>query len=85
MVARYVANHFSKEVAPTIGASFFSCKVNVEDTAVKMQLWDTAGQERFKAMAPMYYRNANASILVFDISQYTSFVEIKAWVQELQR
>lgn len=36
-------------------------------------------------MAPMYYRNANAALLVFDISKYTSFMEIKGWVQELQR
>lgn len=36
-------------------------------------------------MAPMYYRNANAALLVFDISQYNSFLEIKSWVSELQR
>lgn len=52
---------------------------------VKMQVWDTAGQERFRAMAPMYYRNANAALLVFDISKYNSFIEIKSWVQELIR
>ncbi|TMW40671.1 hypothetical protein DOY81_014249, partial [Sarcophaga bullata] len=48
-------------------------------------IWDTAGQERFKAVAPMYYRNANAAILVFDLSQYRTFKEIKSWVQELHR
>lgn len=36
-------------------------------------------------MAPLYYRNANAALLVFDLTQYNSFVEIKSWVQELQR
>ena len=33
----------------------------------------------------MYYRNANAAILVFDLSQYRTFKEIKSWVQELHR
>lgn len=36
-------------------------------------------------MAPMYYRNANAAFLVFDITQYNSFMAIKSWVTELQR
>jgi GTPase SAR1 and related small G proteins len=45
------------------------------------QVWDTAGQERFRSMAPMYYRNANAALLVFDITQYHSFAAIKTWVK----
>lgn len=32
-------------------------------------------------MAPMYYRNANAAILVFDITQYFTFTSIKSWVK----
>lgn len=36
-------------------------------------------------MAPLYYRNANAALLVFDLTQYNSFNDIKSWVQELQR
>lgn len=50
-----------------------------------LQIWDTAGQERFRAVAPMYYRNANAAILVFDLTQYKTFTEIKSWIQELHR
>ncbi|XP_011258558.1 ras-related protein RabJ isoform X2 [Camponotus floridanus] len=48
-------------------------------------VWDTAGQERFRSMAPMYYRNANAAMLVFDLTQYNSFAAIKGWVKELQQ
>jgi Ras-related protein Rab-21 len=52
---------------------------------VALQVWDTAGQERFRSMAPMYYRNANAALLVFDITSLSSFTAIKGWVKELQR
>lgn len=48
-------------------------------------MWDTAGQERFRAVAPMYYRNANAAILVFDLSQHKTYRDLKMWAQELQR
>ncbi|KAF7395146.1 hypothetical protein HZH66_008320 [Vespula vulgaris] len=49
------------------------------------KVWDTAGEERFKSMAPMYYRNANAAMLVFDVTRYNSFTAIKNWVTELKR
>ncbi|XP_048477730.1 ras-related protein RABF2b isoform X2 [Plutella xylostella] len=84
MVVRYIGKMFSKHISPTIGASFFTCKINLEDATVKLQVWDTAGQERFRSMAPMYYRNANAALLVFDISSTMSFNSIKSWVKELQ-
>ncbi|KAL0809532.1 hypothetical protein ABMA28_011068 [Loxostege sticticalis] len=84
LVVRYIGKMFSKHISPTIGASFFTCNISVEDSRVKLQVWDTAGQERFRSMAPMYYRNANAALLVFDISSAASFAAIKGWVKELQ-
>lgn len=36
-------------------------------------------------MAPMYYRNANAAMLVFDLTQYHTFAAIKGWVKELRQ
>ncbi|XP_068622366.1 uncharacterized protein [Battus philenor] len=85
LVVRYIGKMFSKHISPTIGASFFTCNINLQEARVKLQVWDTAGQERFRSMAPMYYRNANAALLVFDITSVASFAAIKSWVKELQR
>lgn len=49
-----------------------------------MQIWDTAGQERFRAMAPMYYRNASVAVVCFDIMDEESFQKMKDWVEELR-
>ncbi|CAH4029468.1 ras-related protein Rab-31 [Pieris brassicae] len=84
LVVRYIGKMFSKHISPTIGASFFTCNINVDDSRVKLQVWDTAGQERFRSMAPMYYRNANAALLVYDITSTSSFAAIKGWVKELK-
>ena len=32
-------------------------------------------------MVPVYYRGANAAILVFDITNYSTFTDVQTWVQ----
>ncbi|ESO95115.1 hypothetical protein LOTGIDRAFT_215280 [Lottia gigantea] len=85
VVIRYVGGMFSKAVSPTIGASFFTYKLSLDNYRVKLQVWDTAGQERFRSMAPMYYRKANAAMLLYDITSPDSFYDIKDWVKELKK
>lgn len=85
VVIRYVGGMFSKAVSPTIGASFFTYKLTLNNYRMKLQVWDTAGQERFRSMAPMYYRKANAAMLVYDITSEDSFYDIKDWVSELKK
>ena len=54
----------------TIGAAFLTQTISLdENTTVKFEIWDTAGQERYKSLAPMYYRNANCAVVVYDITQ----------------
>lgn len=54
----------------TIGAAFLTQTITLDDTTtVKFEIWDTAGQERYKSLAPMYYRNANCAVVVYDITQ----------------
>lgn len=44
----------------------------MDDTTVKFEIWDTAGQERYHSLAPMYYRGAQAAIVVYDITNQVS-------------
>jgi small GTP-binding protein len=84
LVLRYIEGQYCPSQESTIGAFYLQKKVSLKDgRAIKMQLWDTAGQERFRAMAPMYYRNAAVAIICFDITNEESFVKMKEWVEEL--
>ncbi|KAG0016831.1 hypothetical protein BGZ81_011026 [Podila clonocystis] len=85
LVVRYVQRSFSANCTSTIGASFMTKKLVVDNCKVRLQIWDTAGQERFRSMAPMYYRGANAAILVYDITSEDSFRDMSTWVQELRK
>ncbi|NXY39678.1 RAB5C protein, partial [Pomatorhinus ruficollis] len=69
----------------SLAAAFLTQTVCLDDTTVKFEIWDTAGQERYHSLAPMYYRGAQAAIVVYDITNTDTFVRAKNWVKELQR
>ncbi|KAK2561522.1 Ras-related protein Rab-5B [Acropora cervicornis] len=66
-------------------AAFLTQTVCLDDTTVKFEIWDTAGQERYHSLAPMYYRGAQAAIVVYDITSQDTFGRAKNWIKELQR
>ncbi|XP_066500560.1 RAB5A, member RAS oncogene family, b [Hoplias malabaricus] len=85
LVIRFVKGQFHEFQESTIGAAFLTQTVCLDDTTVKFEIWDTAGQERYHSLAPMYYRGAQAAIVVYDITNKESFARAKNWVKELQR
>uniref|UniRef100_A0A4W6CGP9 small monomeric GTPase n=1 Tax=Lates calcarifer TaxID=8187 RepID=A0A4W6CGP9_LATCA len=68
LVLRFVKGQFHEFQESTIGAAFLTQTVCLDDTTVKFEIWDTAGQERYHSLAPMYYRGAQAAIVVYDIT-----------------
>ena len=66
---------------PTIGAF---CEIqnitNINGKDVKAVIWDTAGQERFRAISPIYIRNSNIVVLVYDVNNRESFENMKEWI-----
>ena len=74
-----------RETQPTIGVAFLTKTVSLDDKKIKFEIWDTAGQERFHSIAPLYYRGAQAAIVVYDITKEDTFERAKTWVKELQQ
>ena len=80
---RFMNDTFTEEYQATIGLDFQSknCQINGQD--IHLLLYDTAGQEKFRSLIPMYTRDANIVILVYDISSKESFDHIPDWLNEL--
>jgi Ras-related protein Rab-5C len=68
-----------------VPAAFLTQKCNLPTRTIKFEIWDTAGQERFASLAPMYYRNAQAALVVYDITKPSSLTKAQHWVAELHR
>lgn len=87
IVHRFVKDSFDEFRESTIGAAFLSRTIKLtdyNDAVIKFEIWDTAGQERYKSLAPMYYRNANAALVVYDVTQEDSLTKARSWVNELK-
>lgn len=82
LLMRYTDGLFSDCHIPTIGIDLKLKSVNYNNKLIRLQLWDTAGQERFKTITSTYYRGANAIIIVYDVSNKTSFINVNNWIFE---
>lgn len=58
-------------------ASFLNKKLTIHEKKVNLAIWDTAGQEKFHALGPIYYRMSNGAIIVYDVTDYDTFLRVK--------
>lgn len=85
ILERLQNNSFDDNKSSTIGAAFISKKIIRNETdLINLQIWDTAGQERFHNLTPLYYRNSNAALIIFDLSHIDSFRKAEYWINELE-
>ncbi len=85
ILLRYTKGEYNDRQVSTLQASYLDKKVSIGGTTAHLSVWDTAGQERFHALGPIYYRDADGALLVYDITDAESFNRTKKWVRELRK
>ena len=58
------------------------CSNNLILVFIFCQIWDTAGQERFQSLGVAFYRGADCCVLVFDVTQPSTFKTLDSWRDE---
>ncbi len=81
LISRLIYKRFLCNTNSTIGASYSTYTMKIEDQQVKFNIWDTAGQERYRSLVHMYYRNVDYCLIVFDLQRY-DVGDIEFWIQE---
>ena len=79
---RFSQDKFEQAYQATIGLDFHSKNATINRANVRLLLYDTAGQEKFKSLIPMYIRDANIIIVVYDVTIKDSFTHTSHWVNE---
>ena len=80
---RFMNDTFTEEYQATIGLDFQSKNVQIDNQDIHLLLYDTAGQEKFRALIPMYTRDANIILLVYDVTSKDSFLHLSDWLRDL--
>ena len=79
---RFYQDKFEPDYQATIGLDFHSKNTEINATSIRLLLYDTAGQEKFRSLIPMYIRDANIIIIVYDITIKDTFTHTGNWVDE---
>ena len=88
IINRYINGRFDNDLVPTQGATFANKILKFDEfdgKRIKLNIWDTAGQEKYRALSKIFYQDAHAAILVYDITDKKSFEQIKLyWVNQIK-
>jgi len=79
LLNRYINDEFTNYLPPTIGIEFTHKEM---DDETKLVIWDTAGQERFDSLSSTLYRDADAILFVYDVSNMESFNALGHWYRQ---
>ncbi|EAY06773.1 small GTP-binding protein, putative [Trichomonas vaginalis G3] len=76
---------FDEEYQPTVGAGYIPYRTTYDGKDIELQIWDTAGMERYKSLGSIYYRDANAAIIVYDQTSNESAESLESWLENFRQ
>lgn len=85
LIRRFSKGYFSETIGSTIGVDFCVKSLKIDGETIKLQCWDTAGMEEFKSLTKSYYGQADAVVLVYDLSDKKSFASIPQWLADVKK
>ena len=81
LIQKKINSEVSQRYEETVGAAFHSYKEVIDGKETVIQVWDTAGQEKYRSLGPVYFRNATAAILVYDVTDRSTFEALDEWIE----
>lgn len=84
LTIQFIQSHFVQDYDPTIEDSYRKQCV-IDDRVAHLDILDTAGQEEFSAMREQYMRTGEGFLLVFSVTDRSSFEEIPRFHTQILR
>jgi small GTP-binding protein len=80
ILRRYCENTVKFARAATVGGDYSGADVVVGGVSYHVNIWDTSGQERYQCLVPVYCRDAQGAIIVYDTTSRGSFENLQKWI-----
>ena len=85
ILSQFANNQFNSHHDITIGVDFVTKIILIHNTVYKIQIWDTQGQETYRPIIRAYYKNTIGCLMVYDVTNRTSFNSLIFWYAELKK
>ena len=92
LIKKLTLGTFEEKNVSTIGIDrrTLELKCNLEEKDgtvisknVKINLINTAGQERYRALTKTFYKNSDAALLLYDITEKQTFDDVDYWIKSI--
>ena len=83
-IFRFTENTFQNLFISTIGIDYKVKIIEIENIKYKLIFYDTAGQEKFKSVAPNLIKKAHGIIIMYDITNKSSFDSIPEILKDIK-
>jgi small GTP-binding protein len=84
-VLRFTDNAFLRTYIPTMGVNITEKTFRVKNWMIEIILWDIAGQSKFEIMRRHFYQGSEAILLIFDLTNPSSFRNAKIWYEDIKK
>ncbi|CAD8079644.1 unnamed protein product [Paramecium sonneborni] len=83
-LTRFAFDKFEEGHKITIGVEFAQKNVQINGNEIKLAIWDTCGAEQYRALTKIYYQGAAGALLIFDITDRSSFDNLDKWLKDIE-
>jgi len=84
LLERFMDKSSTNNWISTIGVDIRTIYLDREGKNTKIQVWDTGGQQRYRPVLASCYKGALGVVVVFDLTNRTSFSNVKQWLHETE-
>ena len=85
-IIKFIDGKFSYNYIATMGLDFKQKIIQLNNgELVKLRIFDTAGQERFKSISINFIKKANGILLLYDITNKSSFESVNKWIESIRQ
>ena len=83
-IFRFTENKYQNSYFATVGIDYKIKEIEIKNKKYKLLFYDTLGQEKFKSIAPNLIKKANGIIIMYDITNKSSFDSLPEIIQNIK-
>ena len=86
IIARFYSGKFDPDIITSLSSQYIRKTIELPNNkSITFDIWDTCGQERYRSLTKIFYKDAKVVILVYDITNEYSFIQLKKfWYKQIK-